>query len=330
MYGRSGKEGGGRMEGRVYSSALRQEIGEYAIAHGVDAAVSVYSEKLQMSVKPGTVKKFRRLYMNKPTVHSDTTTTIDLLQSSFNVLNQGGEGYTVQYSVVQPYNLVHHNLSTDLSSMHGELVTIPTDIIQTVNVCSDIQEESEDLSFKSVKPSVETSSSHSQNKKQDESNENTKTDKAPRKKKYTRGSYVQYSAEMRAKIGKFAAKHGNVAAIRHFSEELGQTISESTIRAMKDKYIVMSRIKGENISEVGAGARGRPSSFGQYDQILISTLKRLEERGEKINSFAVIATAKQILRDSGDENSSAVSAPKLTPQWAKSVLKRLHAKPKLK
>ena len=39
MYGRSWKEGGGRMEGRVYSSALRQEIGEYAIAHGVDAAV---------------------------------------------------------------------------------------------------------------------------------------------------------------------------------------------------------------------------------------------------------------------------------------------------
>lgn len=39
MYGRSGREGGGRMEGRVYSSALRQEIGEYAVAHGVDAAV---------------------------------------------------------------------------------------------------------------------------------------------------------------------------------------------------------------------------------------------------------------------------------------------------
>ena len=49
---------------------------------------SVYSEKLQMSVKPGTVKKFKRLYMNKPTVHSDTTTTIDLLHSSINVLNQ--------------------------------------------------------------------------------------------------------------------------------------------------------------------------------------------------------------------------------------------------
>ena len=41
-----------------------------------------------MSVKPGTVKKFKRLYMNKPTVHSDTTTTIDLLHSSINVLNQ--------------------------------------------------------------------------------------------------------------------------------------------------------------------------------------------------------------------------------------------------
>ena len=46
-----------------------------------------------------------------------------------------------------------------------------------MNVCSDIQEESEDLSFKSVKPSAEKSSSHSQTQKQDESNENTKTDK---------------------------------------------------------------------------------------------------------------------------------------------------------
>lgn len=52
------------------------------------------------------------------------------LQIYNKLFTQGGEGYTVQYSVVQPYNLVHHNLSTDLSSMHGELVTIPTDIIQ--------------------------------------------------------------------------------------------------------------------------------------------------------------------------------------------------------
>ena len=42
MYGRNGKDGGGRLEGRVYSSALRLEIGEYAVAHGVDATVRYF------------------------------------------------------------------------------------------------------------------------------------------------------------------------------------------------------------------------------------------------------------------------------------------------
>ena len=42
MYGRNGKDGGGRLEGRDYSSALRLEIGEYAVAHGVDATVRYF------------------------------------------------------------------------------------------------------------------------------------------------------------------------------------------------------------------------------------------------------------------------------------------------
>ena len=58
---------------------------------------SVYSEKLQMSVKAGTVKKFKRLYLSRLAVHSDTTTTIDLLHSSINVLNQVGILYPVHF-----------------------------------------------------------------------------------------------------------------------------------------------------------------------------------------------------------------------------------------
>lgn len=48
---------------------------------------------------------------------------------------------------------------------------------------------------------------------------------------------MKYSAEVRAEIGKYAVQHGNIAAIRHFAEQTGQTIPESTIREMKDKYL---------------------------------------------------------------------------------------------
>ena len=55
-----------------------------------------------------------------------------------------------------------------------------------------------------------------------------------------RGRYSQYTPELRAKIGKFALKHGNAAAVRHFQAELGHEIPESTIRGMQDKYQVLS------------------------------------------------------------------------------------------
>ena len=56
-----------------------------------------------------------------------------------------------------------------------------------------------------------------------------------------RGRYSQYTPELRAKIGKFALKHGNAAAVRHFQAELGHEIPESTIRGMRDKYQVLSK-----------------------------------------------------------------------------------------
>jgi len=110
--------------------AVKQEIGQYAAEHGVEASVSVYSQKLQMMVKPTTVRTFRRVYGKKAGVGSaDTSTTIDLLHSSINVLNQGGEGYyTIQYSTApqtsQAAQLQYYSLpstqSVDYSiAVHG-------------------------------------------------------------------------------------------------------------------------------------------------------------------------------------------------------------------
>jgi hypothetical protein len=52
-----------------------------------------------------------------------------------------------------------------------------------------------------------------------------------------RGKYVQYTAELRAEIGRYAALHGNAAAIKHFDGCLDKKLSESTVRSMRDKYL---------------------------------------------------------------------------------------------
>jgi hypothetical protein len=52
-----------------------------------------------------------------------------------------------------------------------------------------------------------------------------------------RGRYAQYTAAERALIGRYAVRHGNAAAVRHFTRTLGRDISESSVRGMRDKYL---------------------------------------------------------------------------------------------
>merc|ERR1712228_796718 len=99
--------------------------------------------------------------------------------------------------------------------------------------------------------------------------------------------------------------------------ELGRTIPESTIRVMRDKYLVKKNSDKE-VTEVECKTRGRPTAMGKYDKTLMDTLARLEEKGEKINAFAVIATAKQILSEHSPE--AMQTDVNLTPNWAKSIL----------
>ena len=60
-----------------------------------------------------------------------------------------------------------------------------------------------------------------------------------------RGKY-NYDPVLRAKIGKYAATSGNVAAVKKFSEELGKPISESTVRDFKKAYCsALSKTKSD-------------------------------------------------------------------------------------
>ena len=90
--------------GQMFSPELREEIGRYAGLHGVEAAVQVYSDRLLCSVRPSTVRKFRALYGEQREdgpgyiqLSESSSTTIDLLHSSLDVLNPHGPSYVQRY-----------------------------------------------------------------------------------------------------------------------------------------------------------------------------------------------------------------------------------------
>ena len=266
--------------GQVYSEEVRQEIGEYAGLHGDQAAARVFTEKLLIPVKVSTVRKFRQQFgHNHQTPHdyvqlSETSsTTIDLLHSSLDVLNQ-------------------QSCSSYLpgpSSVNSSEVMIKTEQDQKRVGKSKMKREG---------------------------------------RKMSRGRYVQYSDELRARIGKFALTHGNTAAIKHFYSELGHEIPESTIRGMKDKYqVTLERSGGDQVTQVGAAPRGRPASLGPLDSLVQDAVLKLEERGEQITTFLVIAAAKQVIMSRHPQLLEDNSV-KLNTTWAKSLIRRLGVKNK--
>lgn len=53
---------------------------------------------------------------------------------------------------------------------------------------------------------------------------------ATREERRKRGKYHKYSPELQEQMAAYAVKHGNLKAVRYFSERLGTVVSESTIR----------------------------------------------------------------------------------------------------
>ncbi|XP_033609131.1 uncharacterized protein LOC111868919 isoform X4 [Cryptotermes secundus] len=79
-----------------------------------------------------------------------------------------------------------------------------------------------------------------------------------------RGNYTVYSPEVRAEMGKYAAEHGSQRACRHFRAILGHDVPESTIRGLRDKYLLKREHCGSSsggdkeVTSLGYAPRGRP------------------------------------------------------------------------
>ena len=63
--------------------------------------------------------------------------------------------------------------------------------------------------------------------------------KSSRKRK--RGSYANYNDETRAKIAKCAIDNGVASTARKYSKELGLSVSETSVRSMRDAYIKIKK-----------------------------------------------------------------------------------------
>ncbi len=159
---------------------------------------------------------------------------------------------------------------------------------------------------------------------------NSEVEKSKKRSK-KRGSYYEYSPEVRAVIGKYAAANGLSAASRYFSRKLKHPVSISTVASMKKMYAEELEIRrrksaGTGTAEITAlqKKRGRPLLLGDIDSRVQTYLKKLRDSGGVINSRIVMSAAKglvlyynpSLLKEKGGH-------VELSRNWALSLLERM-------
>ena len=113
--------------------------------------------------------------------------------------------------------------------------------------------------------------------------------------------------EQQTAVGKYAAKHGNTATVRHFSDNFEKPMNESTVRGLKEKYLAELHHKRKTVDVGDEGAdlcvtslqpkkRGRKLLLGEkLDSQVQVYIKYLHERGAIVNTAVVLGAAKGIV-----------------------------------
>ena len=115
-----------------------------------------------------------------------------------------------------------------------------------------------------------------------------------RKRKYT----TTFTAEDRAKVGKYAAENGVAKAQRHFKQ---LNLSESTIRYFRKRYLneLSKRVKAGDSTEVtqlDVAKRGRKLALGEtLDAEVKRYIQRLRENGTAVSVSLVLPAAEGYL-----------------------------------
>lgn len=147
-------------------------------------------------------------------------------------------------------------------------------------------------------------------------------------KRRARGSYIQYSAEQRATIGKYALENGNENARRHFTS-LFPTLKlrESTIRnfkkAYKEKLETQRRQHSvEPVTKLPLKPRGRPPILLELDAKLMKFLKALRNKGGVVNIHIVRATTEALIKSNPVLAAQLQDFP-MPRTWVQSLYRRI-------
>eukprot|EP00088_Acartia_fossae_P069678 TRINITY_DN9164_c0_g1_i4.p1 TRINITY_DN9164_c0_g1~~TRINITY_DN9164_c0_g1_i4.p1 ORF type:complete len:342 (-),score=52.15 TRINITY_DN9164_c0_g1_i4:88-1089(-) len=268
----------------------RNNIKEYAIKFGAKETARIFSVKLGQPIAESTVRS----------IASDGTLTSDQLKLQ---IGEYGSLFGEELAAKHFTNILGRPIT---AVSVGRYIKMFEKVCQSLdyttksqdeNTIGQGEEQSQDLSLKTT----------SHNSRIEECKPST----SKKVNSLARGKYVRYDAKTRESIVLFARERGIAAASRHFSEQLGSIVSESTIRSMRDQL--------NKYGKSSCRRKGRPTKMGSNDVNLLHTLKRLQEAGEPITSFTVIATAKQMR----DELNIAEDS-ELTKTWAKSVIARFN------
>ena len=154
-------------------------------------------------------------------------------------------------------------------------------------------------------------------------------------KQQPRGKYNSYTFKQRAEIGKYAFYNGASAAARHYSNEWGININESTARRLKGEYVDKLNEEKEDRKKKGKSAetepvvieklptkdRGRPLMLGeQLDAAVQEYVESTRKVNGGVNTLVVMGAAEGIV---GARDMSKLKQIEITKSWARSLLIRM-------
>ena len=142
-----------------------------------------------------------------------------------------------------------------------------------------------------------------------------------KRRRVSRGKYTVYTAESRAKIGKYALENGNERARLHFKAHF-PNLKESTIRNFKKAYKEQLKKKAQ-VTALPTMPRGRPPLLMELDKKLLRFLNAMRARGGVINSHVVRATADALIRSNHSPGLQHLRNFSMPRSWIQSVYKRM-------
>ena len=121
--------------------------------------------------------------------------------------------------------------------------------------------------------------------------------------KQSRGKYIKFSQEDRLTIGRYAAVHEPLAAVRKFKDQY-PNLNESSVRTFRDKYNKKLKASGNSQSpakKIVTTKHGRPLMLGALDEKIKNFLFAIRKMGGVVNTVVAIATAKALIEKSDEE-----------------------------